>query len=49
MMNHEVLRDFARNAQTMIDAGAVEDRLRHYLSSKLSAISPICRGGLRLI
>lgn len=40
MMNHEALRDFARNAQTMIDAGAVEDRLRHYLSSKLSAIFP---------
>ena len=40
MMNHEVLRDFARNAQNMIDSGALEDRLRHYLSSKLSGIFP---------
>lgn len=39
-MNRDELRDFAVNAQAMIDAGAVEDRLRHYLSSRLVSIFP---------
>ncbi|MBQ6411920.1 MAG: N-6 DNA methylase [Ruminococcus sp.] len=39
-MNREELRDFATNAQAMITAGAVEDRLRHYLSSRLNDIFP---------
>lgn len=34
-MNRDQLRDFAENAQALIDAGAVEDRIRHYLSSRL--------------
>ena len=39
-MNHEALRDFAHRAQAMIDSGSVEDRLRHYLSSRLTSIFP---------
>lgn len=39
-MNYDELRDFAHHAQSMISSGAVEDRLRHYLSSKLSSIFP---------
>lgn len=39
-MNREQLRDFAVNAQALIDAGAVEDRIRHYLSSRLLSIFP---------
>ncbi len=40
MMNHEALQNFARTAQSMIESGAVEDRLRHYLSSNLISIFP---------
>ena len=39
-MNREQLRDFAIQAQALINAGAVEDRIRHYLSSKLLSIFP---------
>ena len=39
-MNYDELRNFAHQAQSMISAGAVEDRLRHYLSSELSSIFP---------
>ena len=39
-MNREQLRDFAFHAQALINAGAVEDRIRHYLSSKLLSIFP---------
>ncbi len=39
-MNREQLRDFAIQAQALIDAGAVEDRIRHYLSSRLISIFP---------
>ena len=39
-MNYDELRDFAHHAQSMISAGAVEDRLRHYLSARLSSIFP---------
>ena len=39
-MNYDELRDFTHHAQSMISAGAVEDRLRHYLSLKLSSIFP---------
>lgn len=39
-MNYNELRDFAHHAQAMISSGAVEDRLRHYLSSKLPSIFP---------
>ena len=39
-MNENQLRDFAQNAQRLIDQGAVEDRLRHYLSAHLSEIFP---------
>lgn len=39
-MNRDQLRDFAENAQALIDAGAVEDRIRHYLSSRLLSIFP---------
>lgn len=39
-MNRAQLLDFATTAQNMIDAGAVEDRLRHYLSSRLVSIFP---------
>ena len=40
MMNREHLKEFAVNAQALIDAGAVEDRIRHYLSSQLLSIFP---------
>ncbi len=40
MMNYERLRIFAHDAQTMIERGDVEDRLRHFLSSSLSSIFP---------
>jgi hypothetical protein len=33
-MNREQLRDFAVHAQALINEGAVEDRIRHYLSSR---------------
>lgn len=39
-MNRDVLRDYAHNAQSLIESGAVEDRLRHYLSSHLPSIFP---------
>ena len=39
-MNYNELRNFAHHAQSMISSGAVEDRLRHYLSSRLSSIFP---------
>ena len=39
-MNYNELKDFAHHAQAMISSGAVEDRLRHYLSSKLPSIFP---------
>ena len=39
-MDREQLRDFVAQAQTMIDAGAVEDRIRHFLSSRLDRIFP---------
>jgi hypothetical protein len=39
-MNYEELRDFVHHAQSLITSGAVEDRLRHYLSSKLPKIFP---------
>ena len=39
-MNRDQLRDFVAVAQAMIDAGAVEDRIRHYLSSRLVSIFP---------
>lgn len=39
-MNYSELKDFAHHAQAMISSGAVEDRLRHYLSSKLFNIFP---------
>lgn len=39
-MNREQLRDFVINAQALIDAGGVEDRIRHYLSSRLISIFP---------
>lgn len=39
-MNREQLSDFAINAQALIDAGAVEDSIRHYLSSRLVSIFP---------
>lgn len=39
-MNREQLRDFVTNAQALINAGAVEDRIRHYLSSRLLSIFP---------
>lgn len=41
-MNYEQLAEFARHAQAMISAGAVEDQLRHYLSSRLTCIFPDC-------
>ena len=41
-MNYNVLKDFAKHAQLMIDSGVVEDRLRHFLSSKLIDIFPDC-------
>ena len=39
-MNYNELKDFAHHAQAMISSGAVEDRLRHHLSSKLPSIFP---------
>ena len=39
-MNYNELRNFAHHAQSMIASGAVEDRLRHYLSSRLPSIFP---------
>ena len=39
-MNRKHLRDFAINAQVLIDSGAVEDRIRHYFSSQLLSIFP---------
>ena len=39
-MNREQLRDFAIHAQALINEGAVEDRIRHYLSSRLVSIFP---------
>lgn len=40
MMDYDKLRIFARDAQSMIDRGDVEDRLRHFLSTSLPAIFP---------
>lgn len=40
MMDRRQLSEFALRAQAMIDEGAVEDRLRHFLSSRLSGIFP---------
>lgn len=39
-MNREQLQDFAVHAQALINEGAVEDRIRHYLSSRLVSIFP---------
>lgn len=39
-MNKDALQDFAINAQTLINEGAVEDKIRHYLSSRLNSIFP---------
>lgn len=39
-MNRELLRDFVEHAQALINEGAVEDRIRHYLSSRLASIFP---------
>lgn len=39
-MNYDELRSFVHHAQLMISSGAVEDRLRHYLSSRLTSIFP---------
>ena len=39
-MNREQLRDFAINAQALIDSAAVEDKIRHYLSSRIVSIFP---------
>ena len=39
-MNYNELKDFAHHAQSMISSGSSEDKLRHYLSSKLSSIFP---------
>ena len=39
-MNRDQLRDFAVQAQALIDAGVVEDRIRHFLSSRLLSIFP---------
>lgn len=41
-MNFEELKSFAREAQSMIDANALEDQLRHLLSFKLNKIFPDC-------
>ena len=40
MMDREQLRAFALRAQAMMDGGAPEDSLRHFLSSRLSSIFP---------
>ena len=40
MMDYERLRQFAHDAQAMIERGDVEDRLRHFLSASLPAIFP---------
>jgi hypothetical protein len=39
-MNRDQLRDFAVHAQALINEGSVEDRIRHYLSSRLISIFP---------
>lgn len=39
-MNLEELKSFAHSAQSMIDANAVEDKLRHFFSLKLAGIFP---------
>lgn len=39
-MNRNQLRDYAIQAQAMIDSGAVEDKIRHYFSSRLLSIFP---------
>ena len=39
-MNRDQLKDFAATAQAMIDKGAVEDQLRHFLSLRLISIFP---------
>lgn len=39
-MNLEELKSFAHLAQSMIDANAVEDKLRHFFSLKLAGIFP---------
>ena len=39
-MDREQLRDFVTNAQALIDGAAVEDRIRHYFSSRLASIFP---------
>lgn len=40
MMNKNQLQDFVTHAQALINEGAVEDRIRHYLSSRLISIFP---------
>ena len=40
MMDYERLRQFAHDAQAMIDRGDVEDRLRHFLSAKFACYFP---------
>lgn len=39
-MNREQLKDFVAHAQALIDSGAVEDRIRHYFSSRIASIFP---------
>lgn len=39
-MNREQLKDFVAHAQALIDSGAVEDRIRHYFSSRIVSIFP---------
>ncbi len=40
MMNKNALRDFAKTAQQQINNEAVEDKLRHLLSTRLNSIFP---------
>jgi predicted RNA methylase len=39
-VNKEQLQDFIINARLLIENGAVEDKIRHYFSSKLNSIFP---------
>lgn len=39
-MNKDALKDFIQLAQSEIDNGSVEDKLRHILSAHLPAIFP---------
>lgn len=46
-MNKDALKDFIQLAQSEIDNGSVEDKLRHILSAHLPAIFLKIRGGFR--